>query len=139
MWRPSVNRARCKMAYRKLTRLVVRAFLAVCVLVFSPHPAAIAQTGRSTSSSSRPLPAPASPPVAPVRPVTDNYFGTKVVDPYRYMENLKDPKVAAWFKGQNAYTRAVLAKIPGRDGLLARIKELDQSTPERVSDVRLIP
>ena len=30
------------------------------------------------------------PPVAPVRPVTDTYFGTPVVDPYRYLENLKD-------------------------------------------------
>jgi len=28
-------------------------------------------------------------PVAPVRAVTKEYFGTKVVDPYRYMENLK--------------------------------------------------
>ena len=27
-------------------------------------------------------------PVAPVRPVTDDYFGTKVVDNYRYMEDL---------------------------------------------------
>lgn len=34
--------------------------------------------------------APSSPPVAPVRPVTEVYFGTKVVDRYRYMENLRD-------------------------------------------------
>ena len=31
-------------------------------------------------------------PVAPVRPVTDDYYGTKIVDPYRYMENLQDPE-----------------------------------------------
>ena len=73
--------------------------------------------------------APPSQPVAPVRPVTDDYFGTKVVDPYRYMENLKDPEVQAWFAGQNDYTRAVLASIPGRAKLLARIRELDQSVP----------
>jgi prolyl oligopeptidase len=34
------------------------------------------------------------PPVAPVRTVTDTYFGTTVADPYRYMENMKDPEVA---------------------------------------------
>ena len=73
--------------------------------------------------------APPSQPKAAVRPVTDDYFGTKVVDPYRYMENLKDPEVQAWFAGQNDYTRAVLASIPGRAQLLARIQELSQSVP----------
>ena len=71
-----------------------------------------------------------SPPAAPVRPVTDDYFGTKVGDPYRYLENLKDPEVQAWVKAQNDYTRAVLARIPSRQQLLARIRELDQSVPQ---------
>jgi len=35
--------------------------------------------------SQGPSGAPAPPPVAPVRPVTDDYSGTKVVDNYRYM------------------------------------------------------
>src|SRR5580704_7854131 len=78
---------------------------------------------------------PTGPPVAPVRVVTEDYFGTKVSDPYRYMENLTDPEVAKWFKEQNAYTRLVLSQIPGRVALLARIKELDQSGPPRVFDV----
>jgi len=82
---------------------------------------------------------PNSPPTAPVKPVTDQYFGRKVVDPYRYLENLKDPEVEAWFKGQNDYTRAVLAGIPGRQELLARIKTLDESAPARVFDVRRLP
>jgi len=71
-----------------------------------------------------------SPPVAPVKPVIDDYYGTKVVDPYRYMENLKDPEVQAWMKAQNNHTRAALASIPGRPQLLARIRELDQSVPQ---------
>jgi len=83
--------------------------------------------------------APSSPPVAPVRPVTEDYFGVKVVDPYRYMENLKDPQVEAWFKGQNDYARAMLARIPGRKALLERIKTLDESAPARVSDLRRLP
>lgn len=66
-------------------------------------------------------------PVAPVKPVVTEYYGTKVVDPYRYMENLKDPKVRAWMKAQNDYTRAVLARIPGREKLFQRIQQLDQA------------
>jgi prolyl oligopeptidase len=83
--------------------------------------------------------APAKSPVAAVRPVTDDYFGTKVVDNYRWMENLKDPAVQDWFKNQNAYARATLAGIPGRDKLLARIRELDTSAPARVTDVQRLP
>lgn len=69
-------------------------------------------------------------PVAPVRPVTDDYYGTKIVDNYRYMENLKDPEVQAWMKAQNAYTRAVLAEIPGRERLLEQIRKFDQTVPQ---------
>jgi len=69
-----------------------------------------------------------APPIAPVRPVVDDYYGTKITDPYRYMENLKDPEVQAWMKSQNDYTRAVLARIPGREKLLARMIELDEAT-----------
>jgi prolyl oligopeptidase len=66
-------------------------------------------------------------PNTPVRAVIDDYFGTKVVDPYRWMENTSAPEVIAWMKAQNDYTRAVLARIPGRDELLARIKSLDNA------------
>jgi prolyl oligopeptidase len=45
------------------------------------------------------------------------------------MENLKGPEVQAWMKAQNDYTRAVLASIPGREQLVARIRELDQTVP----------
>ena len=82
---------------------------------------------------------PTAPPVAPVRMVTDTYFGVAVPDPYRYMENLKDPEVEAWFKAQNDYTRQVLARIPGRQALLDRIKTLDEGASARVTDVRRLP
>jgi prolyl oligopeptidase len=66
-------------------------------------------------------------PNTPVRDVTDEYFGVKVVDPYRWLEITSDPEVVAWMKAQNDYTRAVLARIPGRDDLLARITALDNA------------
>lgn len=80
--------------------------------------------------------APKAPPIAPTKPVINDYHGIKVSDPYRYMENLNDPAVQSWFKGQDEYTRSVLSTIPGRDRLLARIQELDQTVPQ-VSATRL--
>jgi prolyl oligopeptidase len=78
-------------------------------------------------ASSGPVLAQASPPTAAVRDVTDTYFGKKVVDPYRWMEDTKSPEFASWLKGENDYTRAVLAKIPGRATLAERIKALDDA------------
>lgn len=66
-------------------------------------------------------------PPTPVRAVTEDYFGTKVTDPYRWLESTSDPQVIAWMKAQNDYTREALAKIPGRDQLLERIKSLDNA------------
>src|SRR6185437_10139398 len=86
-----------------------------------------AQTGNTLSAP------PQSPPVAPVKPVIDDYHGIKVSDPYRYMEKLDDPVVQSWFKGQNDYARGLLSSIPGRENLLARIETLDQSVPQVVA------
>jgi prolyl oligopeptidase len=64
---------------------------------------------------------PLRPPVARVDPVTDIYFGTEVVDPYRWMENSRNPEWLPFLQGQNSYARSVLDKVPGRAGLLKRI------------------
>jgi prolyl oligopeptidase len=64
------------------------------------------------------------PPVAPVRPVTDTYFGRPVVDNYRYLENLSDPEVQSWMKAQAGYTEKVLDEIPGHAALAQRIAGL---------------
>ena len=77
-----------------------------------------------------------APPAAPIRDVTDTHFGVSVPDPYRYMEDLKNPEVAAWLKAQAAFTRATLDRIPGRAALLKRIAELGDAAPARVSSVQ---
>ena len=79
----------------------------------------------------------ATPPVAPVRDVTDTYFGVAVADPYRYLEDIKSPEVAAWLKAQAAFTRATLDRIPGRAALVKRIAELGDAVPARVSSVQV--
>lgn len=67
------------------------------------------------------------PPATPSREVTDDYFGTKIVDSYRWLEDLKSSEVGDWMKAQNDYTRSVLDRIPGRDKLRARIAQLDDT------------
>lgn len=67
---------------------------------------------------------PIAPPAAPIHPVTDTYFGTTVVDNYRYMENLKDPAVQSWMKAQAGYTRSVLDSLPGRADLARQVQSL---------------
>ena len=79
-----------------------------------------------------------APPAAPVRPVTDDYFGTKITDNYRYFEDRSNPDAAAWMKAQADYTRARLDALPGRAALLRRIEELDQSVPVRVGGLQIV-
>lgn len=72
--------------------------------------------------------APSKPPVAPVKPVTNTYFGHKVVDPYQWMENSDSTQFQTWLRGQANYARAVLDNIPGRDKLYGEIKKLDNAS-----------
>jgi prolyl oligopeptidase len=67
-------------------------------------------------------------PVARVQVVEDTYFGETLRDPYRWMENDKDPDWLPFLKGQNDHTRAVLNTIPGREALLKRIQQLSGNT-----------
>ena len=113
--------------------------LALTVLVFFGSACVFAQSVNSAQPAISAAVTPPAPPIAMVKIVSDEYFGTTVADPYRYMEDLKNPEVQAWFKGQNDYTRAVLAQIPGRAALLARIKELDESQPAIVRSLSVLP
>src|SRR5581483_3044786 len=80
----------------------------------------------------------APPPVAPIHPVVDDYFGTKVTDNYRWMENLKDPQMQKWMKAQADYTRTKLDALPGYAALLKRIDELNTSEPAQVTGVQIV-
>src|SRR3989440_5190312 len=54
----------------------------------------------------------------------DDYFGTKVPDPYRWLENNDSPEVAAWVEAENKVTFAYLDKIPYRNQLKDRLTKL---------------
>ena len=70
------------------------------------------------------------PPAARLAPVVDDYFGTKVTDPYRWMEAPDNGELTRWLKEQALHTRGRLDRIPSRKALLRRIHELNQSTSE---------
>ena len=75
------------------------------------------------------------PPLAP-KPVSDTFWGVTVEDPYRFLEDTKDPAVAQWMQTQADATTAILAKLPGRDPLLARIKEIENGGSGLVDQVQ---
>ncbi|HET6401379.1 MAG TPA: prolyl oligopeptidase family serine peptidase [Candidatus Kapabacteria bacterium] len=54
----------------------------------------------------------------------DTYFGTRVVDPYRWLENVDSADVHTWVKAENKVTNAYLARIPYRAKLRARLEQL---------------
>ncbi|HET6437485.1 MAG TPA: prolyl oligopeptidase family serine peptidase, partial [Anaeromyxobacter sp.] len=70
------------------------------------------------------------PPAARVAPVVDDYFGTKVTDPYRWMEAPDNGELTNWLKEQALQTRRRLDRIPSRTALLRRIHDLGQATSE---------
>src|SRR5262249_38634869 len=54
----------------------------------------------------------------------DDYFGTKIADPYRWMEDLNSPELKRWIDAENTVTFKYLDSLPGRAEMRARITEL---------------
>ena len=78
----------------------------------------------SSTSSTMNIP---KPPATKQQPVTDDYFGHKIVDPYRWLEDGSSPETQQWVAAQLAYTRSILDKLPGRDKLHDRIEQLTRN------------
>ncbi len=92
----------------------------------------------ATAASPAPVvatPAPPSPPAAAEASkhyayppaakgdVSDDYFGTRVADPYRWLEKADDPATTTWVAAENSLTRSALDR-PERDAIKARLTEL---------------
>src|ERR1700722_7457652 len=54
----------------------------------------------------------------------DHYFGTAVPDPYRWMENSRDPALHKWVDDENRLTQTYMAKNPIRPWVAKRLTEL---------------
>jgi len=56
--------------------------------------------------------------------VVDDYFGTRVPDPYRWLEDLDSTDTAAWIAAQNKVTFAYLEGLPQREAIRKRLTTL---------------
>lgn len=63
-------------------------------------------------------------PLPPKDDTIDEYFGVKVADPFRPLENDTSATTAAWVEAENRVTQDYLAKIPQRDKYLKRLKQV---------------
>lgn len=73
-----------------------------------------------------PLVAAAAPnyPAAPRGDQVDDYFGTKVADPYRWMEDIDSARTQAWIAAEHDFAAAALTQMPERAVVRARLTEL---------------
>jgi len=56
--------------------------------------------------------------------VIDDYHGTKVADPYRWLEDVDSPETHGWVEAENRVTFAYLEQIPERERIRRRLTEL---------------
>jgi len=82
--------------------------------------AAIAGTPAAQTCSGTPL----SYPVAKKVDQTDDYHGTKVADPYRWLEDANSLDTKAWVDAENKVTQDWLAQIPQREAIRQRLTQL---------------
>jgi prolyl oligopeptidase len=77
-------------------------------------------------------------PAARKSDVVDDYHGTRVPDPYRWLEDPDAPESRAWIEAQNRLTAAYLAEIPARATIRERLTKLwnypKYGTPFRKGD-----
>ncbi len=68
----------------------------------------------------------------------DDYSGTKVADPYRWMEETESAETKAWIEAENKLTNAYLATIPEREKIKNHLTEIwnyeRYSSPSKVGD-----
>ncbi len=56
--------------------------------------------------------------------VTDNYHGTSLADPYRWLEDDQSAETKDWVSRQNIVTNGYLSQIPFRDKVKARLEQI---------------
>ncbi|MNK56098.1 Prolyl endopeptidase [compost metagenome] len=70
--------------------------------------------------------------------ITDNYFGNKIVDPYRWLENDTSAETKAWVDAENKVTQNYLEQIPYRADIKKRLTDLwnypKESAPFKVGE-----
>ena len=81
--------------------------------------------GGGGGQASAPAGPPASgPPRAEVQPLEETFYGNKIVDKYRWLEDGTSPETQKWVAEEMVYTRGVLDPLPGREAIHTRLSEL---------------
>ena len=75
------------------------------------------------------------PPATPASGTADVIQGTKVADPYRWLEDPADPKVQAWSDAQNARTRTYLDALPDAEAIKSKLTTLITATSPAYSEL----
>jgi prolyl oligopeptidase len=63
-------------------------------------------------------------PSAPAGDIVDDFHGTAVADPYRWLEDTDAPQTRAWIEAQQQLTASWMAAVTGRDAIRARLTQL---------------
>lgn len=98
-------------------------------------PAPPPQTSPVASAAPAPAASPSPYPATAKKPAVDEFFGTKVTDDYRWLEDAKDPSVLAWTAAQNRLTHERLDALPDRPKVRARVAELLGTRPPAYLDI----
>ncbi|GEN67683.1 prolyl oligopeptidase family serine peptidase [Chryseobacterium rhizosphaerae] len=67
----------------------------------------------------------------------DEYFGVKILDQYRNLENLEDSNTINWMKSQTAYTNSVLDFIPNKSYYFNKRLEFDKRQRYSISNLKV--
>lgn len=106
-----------------MSRPVATALAALLALPSLAFAQASPQAG-TTPSPDGPASSSASPPRAPRRPVVDRYHGVEVTDPYRWLEDPRDPEVQRWTEAQTAVARGWLDGAPHARAIRAQVADI---------------
>ena len=63
-------------------------------------------------------------PLAPHDDTVDTYYGTKVADPYRPLENIDSPATRAWVEAEASLTRTYLDAVPARPAIRSHLEAI---------------
>jgi len=78
-------------------------------------------------------------PETPRKPVTDEYHGIPVEDPYRWLEDSKDPAVREWTDAQNHLMRETLDAVPQRSTLYEQLKKIHSEASAEYYSLQVRP
>lgn len=75
---------------------------------------------------------------APSVPATDDYYGIKIEDKYRNLEDLKNEQTLNWMKGQADYTNSILGSIPGRQHIIDELTSINNRATESIGGLAIL-